>query len=382
MSRKKVLFTIESLGGGGAEKVLSTITRFINRDKFDVTVCSISNTGIYSSIIASQVNYCYVIPNTKEGNIFQILYARLKYYLVYKLLPIKWVYKLFIPKDFDIEIAFVEGFVTKLMASSINRKSYKIAWVHIDLKQLHWTCIQGIYKDIKEERACYENFDKIVCVSKSVKHSFKELFHCKDERLINIYNPIDADEILSKSKGRKCSYVKRLTITSVGRFVPQKGYDILIKVLGRLKQEKMAFNLVLVGEGAQQKELERLCTRYNLEDSVEFVGFKKNPYSFMANSDIFVCSSRAEGYSLVIAEALVLGIAVLSTNCSGPTELLENGQYGLIVENTEEGLYKGLKLLIQSPDLLKSYKMKAKEKGLQLGVHQSLMRIEKLLEEA
>ena len=380
MSKKKVLFTIESLGGGGAEKVLSVITRFINHDKFDVTVCSLSNTGIYTSVIASQVNYCYVVPNTNEGGFFQLLYARFKYYLVFKFLPVKWVYKLFIPKGFDVEIAFIEGFVTKLMAASTNKKSYKIAWVHIDLKQMHWTCMQGIFKDTKEEKACYEKFNKIVCVSNSVMASFKDLFHCREERLMNIYNPIDTDEVLKLSKEHECSHSKKMTITSVGRLVPQKGYDVLIKVLGRLKQEKIEFTLVLVGEGVQRKELEMLCSKYSIEDSVKFVGFQKNPYPFIANSDIFVCSSRAEGYSLVIAESLVLGVAVLSTNCSGPTELLENGDYGLIVENTEEGLYNGLKLLVQSPELLNFYKMKAKEKGLRLGIHHSLMKIEKLLE--
>ena len=82
----------------------------------------------------------------------------------------------------------------------------------------------------------------------------------------------------------------------------------------------------------------------------------------MKQADLYVCSSRYEGYNLTVAEALLLGLPVLSTDCAGPNEILDRGKYGRIVENSEEGLYKGIKELLERPDLLLGYREKAKKR--------------------
>ena len=92
-----------------------------------------------------------------------------------------------------------------------------------------------------------------------------------------------------------------------------------------------------------------------MDSYVSLPGFSTNPYSEMKESDIFVCSSRAEGFSLVIAEAMALGIPVVSTYCSGPNELLEEGKYGMLVENSECGLYLGLKDALTNTERMKMY---------------------------
>lgn len=123
--------------------------------------------------------------------------------------------------------------------------------------------------------------------------------------------------------------------------------------------------LRILGEGTEWKELLRYKEQNELQDYVELMGFKKNPYPYIANSDLFVCSSRSEGYSLVIAESLVLGIPVLSTYCSGPNELLDEGRYGKLVKNDNNGsgLYEGLKQLLNDKVLLEKYRQKAIERG-------------------
>ena len=114
---KKILFVIESLTGGGAEKILSVILRNINTAKFHVTLCCIVNTGQYLKDIPKNINYKYIISNPKDCKSFwsKLIY-NLKYKLVYFWLPLNWVYRLWIPKGNDIEVAFVEGFTTKLIS--------------------------------------------------------------------------------------------------------------------------------------------------------------------------------------------------------------------------------------------------------------------------
>ena len=149
--KKRILFVIESLDGGGAEKVLVTLLKHINKKRFDVTLCPIVDIGKYVDDVKPYVHYKPVIQNPTEVSLIGKLRYALKYKLVYKLLPMWLVYKLFIPKCHDVEIAFCEGFVTKLLARSTNKKAKRIAWVHTDLQFNPWPQIQSVYKNIQEE---------------------------------------------------------------------------------------------------------------------------------------------------------------------------------------------------------------------------------------
>lgn len=379
--RKNVLFVIESLGGGGAEKVLTTLLKHLDRSKYNITLCTITNTGKYIDEVKPYVNYTSVISLPHNQSILDRTWYAIKYKLVYELLPISWVYKLFIPKGNDIEIAFCEGFTTKLISKSSNKKAKKIAWVHIDLKQNPWPQKLGIYRNIKEETLTYSKFNSIITVSKTVKQSFKEVYG-QAEKTITIYNPIDIYDIKQKGKEKIKGYNKSvMNLVTVGRLVPQKGYDILLQIVARLKNEGYKFVLRILGEGTDWEELLRYKEQNGLQGYVELIGFKKNPYPYIANSDLFVCSSRSEGYSLVIAESLVLGIPVLSTYCSGPNELLDEGKYGKLVKNSNDGngLYEGLKQFFKNKELLEIYRQKAIERGSFFSLTNVLNEVEKIL---
>lgn len=331
-----MLFVIESLGGGGAEKVLSTIVKYIDKQKFDVTVCVISGGGKYGEEVASHVRLFPLLKNPDAYYGISKSWYWLKYHLIYDWLPKRWVYELFLPHGNDVEIAFVEGFATKLLSYSTNSKAKKIAWVHCDLKNQPWPIISGIYGSLEEERSAYRKYDTVVCVSKLVENVMRDCYGLSNT--MTIYNPIDEKRIkqlASMVSGWNVD-ASKYNIISVGRLEKVKGYDELIPIIRNVRNEGIDVHLWIAGEGTQIEDLKGLVKEMGMEDCVTFTGFMKNPYSLMSKMNLFVCSSRAEGFSLVIAEAITLGIPVVSMNCSGPRELIQLCGVGNLCDSYED----------------------------------------------
>lgn len=334
--KKKVLFLIESLAGGGAEKVLATLVQHIDTSRFDVTVCAISGGGRYEQEVKNAVSYTCVLKDASEYRGLTKLWYVLKYKFIYQWLPMWLVYWLFIPKGYDVEAAFVEGFATKLLAASSNKKAKKIAWVHVDLIQRPWPIELGVFKNLEEEHAAYNKYDKVVCVSKSVEDIMRKAYGL--ENTLTIYNPIDSDLIISQGKQQSTFSVdqSKYNIVSVGRYTKQKGYDLLLPVIAKIIAIRPNVHLWLIGEGEERAALELQAVELGISDHVTFTGFQKNPYALMSQMDLFVCSSRAEGFSLVIAESLTLGVPVISMNCSGPNELIGKNECGILCDTYEQ----------------------------------------------
>ncbi len=152
--------------------------------------------------------------------------------------------------------------------------------------------------------------------------------------------------------------------------------------MGRLCQEGYRFHLYFVGEGSEEKSLKELSHILNISEYVHFTGFQRNPYSYMKNADLLISSSISEGYPLVSCEALSLGLPILATDCTGNRDVLQNGKYGLLVENTEEGIFRGLKSILDSPQLYENLKEKAHLGFVECQFETRLKQIEHLLEGA
>ncbi len=379
--RKKILFIIETLSGGGAEKILSVILRNIDVSKFNVTLCCIVNTGQYLKDIPEYIKYKYIIPNPNDcKSTWDKWMYRLKYKLVYSWLPLSLVYRLWVPKGNDIEVAFVEGFSTKLISKSTSAIK-KIAWVHIDLLNNHWTEIA--FRNAHEEAEAYSKFDNIVCVSNNVEQSMARLF--PDISSLKVaYNPIDDQNIRQLSREKtslKIDNDATIKLVSTGRLVPQKGYDRLLPIIKRLINDGLKVSLTILGEGGDRQQLEEYIETNNLTNRVSLPGFVDNPYAAMAKHDIFVCSSRAEGYSTAVTEALILGLPVVTTDCSGMKELLGNdNEYGIVTPNDDEALYRGIKSLADDDNIFQLYKSKATERGKDFSLSRLMSSIEKIFE--
>lgn len=334
--KKKILFLIESLGGGGAEKVLTTLAQHIDKSRFDVAVCVISAGGKYDEVVASNVKLIKIFGDAEQYIGIKKLWYILKYNLIYKILPTWLVYRLFVPKGYDVEVAFVEGFATKVIAASSNKGARKVAWVHVDLVQRPWPIELGVFKNLDEERAAYNKFDKVVCVSKSVEAIMRVAYGL--DNTLTIYNLLDRDLIISQGKLQVPFEIdkSKYNIVSVGRYTKQKGYDLLLPVIARIRAAHPNVHLWLIGEGSERNALEQQAAELWLSEHVTFTGFLKNPYALMSQMNLFVCSSRAEGFSLVIAESLLLGVPVISMNCSGPNELIGNNECGILCNTYEQ----------------------------------------------
>lgn len=343
MERKKILILIYNLNGGGAEKVLLKILEKIDLNKFEIELFLIKKEGVYVKYFEDNFKdkIKLITPYDKlSKNKFlayiqkKIIRKQVKYCLKK---PIK--FRKFLSKKYDTVISFLEGMST-IYLSEIECNN-KIAWIHTDLKQ------HRLIK-VSEERKIYSNYNRIICVSNQAMNSFLELYPEYRSKVMMIYNPIDNEEIIRKSKEKIENFRdKKITFISVGRLVKEKGFDILLKAHKLLLEEGVINNVVILGEGSERENLEKYIKENSLEKSVKLLGFKENPYPYIRQADIIVIPSRYEGFSLVAAESLVLEKKIVSTNCSGPLEILEEGKYGLIVDKENEAeLKEGMKKII------------------------------------
>ena len=247
---KKILFIINSLPGGGAEKVLYDILRKIDKQKYNIEIFLINKEGIYVDKIKKlniKIDYLFL---EREDKINFILYRKIKSCI---LLIKKYLYLSFPKlisklknKKYDVEIAFLEGNPTLLLG---NRKTtaLKIAWVHNDLEK-HRVLSK------KNEKKAYSKMNKIICVSADSKKSVENLYPELEKKIEVIYNPIPKEEILEKSLEIENIYSKeKINIVTVGRLNVQKGYDILLKAHNELLKEGLDYNLYILGEGGERK---------------------------------------------------------------------------------------------------------------------------------
>ena len=363
----KILFISNNLVGGGAEKVLLNLLEKLDSPMYEITLLLIKNKGVYINDIPKhvRVKYMYDISNSEIE--FPMETEKIIQY-----------YNENIGNEFDVEIAFLEGPPTKFLACSTNENSTKIAWVHIDMNSAHWT--YGYYKDIDEEKKCYSRMDKVIFVSENAKIGFEKLFNFTPKRSIIIKNPIPFNKIKQlATKYQVSNYC--FTFVVVGSLVNRKGQSRLLYAAGRLIDEGYHFQIQFIGEGEQIYSYKELAHLLKIHQHVSFLGFIKNPYPYIANADVLISSSITEGYPLVVCEALALSTPVIATRCTGNLDVLQNGKYGLIVDNSEEGIYQGMKLVLDSADAYAELKVYAQNGSKEILFDERIDEIKKMISE-
>jgi glycosyltransferase involved in cell wall biosynthesis len=334
------------MGGGGAEKVLLMFLNELKPPEYEVDLLLVKNKGVYINDIPSYINVKVMIDVTYEDNPFPTESTYLKSYC-----------EKFLPNDYDVEIAFLEGPPTKLVAFHTNSIARKIAWVHIDLQHVHWT--YPYYASDEEEQAVYEKFDEIVFVSEGVKEAFFQRFACLSPSCTIITNPTDCATIRIKANEYGMPSFP-FCFCIIGSLVARKGQSRVLYAMGKLFTEGFRFHLNLVGEGMNYDALNDLAHILDIDSYIHWIGFQKNPYPYIANCDVVVSSSISEGFPLVLCEALCFQRPIIATRCAGNIDVLQNGRFGLLVNNTEEGIYCGMKRILTDSTLLSELKNRSR----------------------
>ena len=375
--KKRIAIFAEKLYGGGVEKILQIVCRNFDYNRYDLTLYASRVEKYPQGTYPEHLRIKYFFDS---GNGFITrMKNKLRLFVYYHFSPSIY-YRLFIREKYDVGIAFIEGYATRFL-SGAPRGMKKIAWVHIELKTFHWT--QVAYRSQKEECMCYHTIDKVACVSKVVKEQADMLWGISDKTLV-LHNPIESERIIRLAEEDMPSIYRHkkhaFRIVSLGTLNKRKSYDRLIQAVARLDKDGYDVELLILGEGEEKEALKQQIFDANLSERVFLVGFVHNPYPFIVSSDIYVCSSYAEGYNTAVTEALVLGRAVVSTEVSGVREQLgEDGEYGIITENSEDGIFQGLKRMIENGNI-EHYQQKAKIRGREFNLETQMQKIYNVIE--
>lgn len=372
--KKRLMFLIESMVVGGAERVLLNLVNSLSPEKYDITVISVFKQSVYENYqctftdsLAPYVKYKYLVDNTNslKYQLFNAFFYHGNKRLLHQLL---------IGNGYDVEIAWYEGLPTTFLANSSNKHSRKLAWLHYGDGFAHLTPQQK--ETFLQE---YRKYDEIVGVSDGVCRNFRERLG-GNFSLRTCYNILDDNEIRAKADAFIVEREKPLTFVAVGRLVPVKGYDRLINACAQLKQEGHDFRLWLIGEGSEHEALQHKIQKFALEQEVKMLGNQDNPYPYMKAADWFVSSSQAEGFSTVLTEACIIGTPIISTRCLGTAELLgANGEYGLMTENSEEALCQAMRNVLVHTEMGEDFSVKIQSRSAAFQKEELVRVIEQML---
>lgn len=363
--KKKILIVIPSLGVGGLERMAVNIANSYSRAGNEVTVWNLTfHDEHIRRLIDNEVNYrssYSPIKNILKCNISDLLHLR------FRILPLsewfylhtsQYIHKKYVKEKFDVEIAFYYGAPAHIVAGA-PKSTKKVFWVH-EIPSAVREKDHNLLR-IKKEKLAIDAMDLAVCVSESFKTEIQNKYRCSS--IITIPNLSDYYSIKEKANEAPENINKtKFTAVFVGRLDMQhKGVDRLLSAVKTLNNEGLAFDLWIIGDGSDRKKIEDILEKEHLNNVILF-GAKANPYPYIKNADLLILSSRWEAYGLVMAESLILGTPVLATQCAGSVDILVDGKYGRIVENSTMGITDGLRELIQNNTLYNHYVKMAEDR--------------------
>ncbi len=334
--------------------MLVNLVNNLDRERFDVTVQTLFDVGVNKKELRPYVRYRSFLKKDFRGNTY-----------LFKCFSPGFWWRRIVKEHYDVAVSYLEGPTSRILSGCKDHDTKRIAWVHIELGTAELAA-QG-FRSIAEAKSAYEGFDEVVAVSKRVRECFAESLDLS--RSIEVlYNTNETERIVERSAETPndprfvCGEVP--TVCSVAKLMTTKGFDRLLDAHKRLLDEGIRHRVYILGIGEEQNALESKIREYGVEDSFVLLGFHENPYKYVARCDLYVCSSRREGFSTAVTEALIVGTPVVSTDCSGAKELLgECDEYGLVVENSTDGIYSGMKKMLVDNNLREHYKKAANERG-------------------
>lgn len=364
----KILFLIHDLGQGGAEKVLVNLVNNMDRSKFDISVTALFGGGINEQFLQPYIHYHVIWSNEFPGNS-----------KVMKLLSPMQLHNICVKEHYDIEVSYLEGPSARIISGCTNKDTKLVCWVHSTIET--YSQLTSSFRNIAEAEKSYQRFDYVAFVAKETQNKFKQLVKLRKNNGV-LYNTIESRVIHEKAGESVVEIIKNdaIHLVTVGSLKRVKGYDRLLRIIKKLKQEQYSIHLYILGDGPLKSELQKYISDNSLQDTVSLLGYVINPYKYVANCDLFVCSSYSEGFSTAVTEALIVGTAVCTTDVSGMREMLgENNDFGIVTLNDEESLYCGIKKLLDDRKLLAFYSQRALERGKIFSTGETVRATERML---
>ena len=375
----KILFMMINMNVGGMEKALLNMISEMDNKEYEVTILMLEKYGGFLEEIPSWVNIQYledynnikpmlnyppknVIRDLIKNNSYLRAFNLMIMHIITKLIDDRTLFYKYVFKDYksiediyDIAVAYAgpTDYITYYVLNKINAKR-KFQWIHFDITKVGF--------NRKFARNNYKRFDKIFIVSEEAK---EKLINCIPELSNNMEtfkNIVSKNNIFSKINNQHPynDNFKGIRLITVGRLSEEKGQDILIPIVKRLNDDGYNIRWYCIGEGNLRKKCEELILKYEVGDKFILLGNINNPYNYINASDIYVQSSRHEGYCIALAEAKILNKQIVTTNFAGAKEQIINNKTGLISECNENDIYNNIKKLLDSEELRNRFKKNLK----------------------
>ena len=343
---KKILFVIDSLNCGGAERSLLSLLSVLDSTKYEKHLWVLHPGGVLDKVVPTDVTI-------EQQPVYNKLH-HLAYRLAHAFFSIRWRQnrkkntkrhqaEVFwkscgsitkgLDTTFDIAVAYQQGIPTYLVATKIHA-GLKVGWINTDIKSAGY--------DIPYNVPFYEKMHYIVCVSdllEGMVRNYMPQFICKIRCVYDIVSPEMVRKMASESVAElnDCP-TGRIVLTTVARMAYLKNYPLAVETAVLLRQRGLDFTWFFVGDGSKLGEIRRMIRKNYLDDCVHALGLRLNPYPYINACDIYVQTSLHEGFGLTIAEAKMLCKPIVSTNFEVVYNQLKNGVNGLITPMTPEAL--------------------------------------------
>ena len=319
----RICFGITKLGIGGAERVLVDMANALEKQNYDITIFTLYGGGELEKELDQNIRLISIYKNEKKNKIIPI----------YMFLFGKHIYNRFLKGKYDIEIAFLEGPITRIFSYS---KNQKIAWVHNDINEVYGKSIKAKLKK-KIDKHFYKKYDEIVFVSKQNKKAFENLYGNISKRVVR-YNYIDKDRVIKMAQEEIAEKLEHPNFLTVSRLVKQKGIDRFIRVHKRLLDRGIIHKVYVIGDGEEKQNLQKLIKKLGVEDSFVLLGKKDNPYPYIKCCDYVALLSYFEGYGMVLEEAKILNKPIIVTDTAA-VEAIKEYSNSLIIQNDEDKMF-------------------------------------------
>jgi glycosyltransferase involved in cell wall biosynthesis len=313
--RRRVLFLIPSLRGGGAERVFSTLLRHLDRSCFELHLAVLQGQGSFSEEIPPDV----VVHDLNVSRVRYALPAIVR--LVWQTRP-----DMLLSTLGHLNLALIVAKPLMPHGTKILIRETTITATFLQEGTRHPRLWRWVY------RRFYKRADKVVCLSDSMMDDLAVNFSVPREKLVRIYNPIDMERIWAMAKsGANTAHGPGPHLVNVGRLSVEKGLDVLLDAMPTILKHLPDAQLTVLGEGPLLTDLLEQAKRLGLSNRVHFLGFQKNPWSYISHSDLFILPSRFEGLPNAVLEALALGTRVVASDCPGAMRELQDHDARIIL---------------------------------------------------